>query len=358
MKKIPKIGLLLYVMFLFTGHIRSYGQIEQIGNLIAGGKEDAETLLQPYITPAVNAFGASLGGGWYNTAKTHELWGFDFTMTVNTAFIPEKYETFRINDNELINLKLADPLNNESPTVAGEKDPGPEMVYSLDTYSEPAFAMPEGLNTNYVPSPMIQAGLGLIKNTGVMVRYTPNIKYEGNEIGLWGLGVKHDIKQWIPGLKGVPILNISVMYGFTKLHTFVDLNVDKNDIGAGSLPGEETNTWEGQFMRLYSKCHTANLLVSADMSVLSFYGGIGFVTTQTNLKFEGPFPVVYLDGSTPSVQAIVDPIDMEIKNQDGSITKPRFNAGVRLKLAIVTIHADYSWANYSVLTAGLGISFR
>jgi hypothetical protein len=67
---------------------------------------------------------------------------------------------------------------------------------------------------------------------------------------------------------------------------------------------------------------------------------------------------VTLDGTVPTVVALVDPIDMEIKNQDGSVTKPRFNAGVRFKMAIVTIHFDYSWANYSVFTAGLGFSFR
>jgi hypothetical protein len=65
-----------------------------------------------------------------------------------------------------------------------------------------------------------------------------------------------------------------------------------------------------------------------------------------------------MDGVNPTVVALVDPISMEIKNQDGSVTKPRFNAGVRFKMAIVTIHFDYSWANYSVFTAGLGFSFR
>jgi hypothetical protein len=56
--------------------------------------------------------------------------------------------------------------------------------------------------------------------------------------------------------------------------------------------------------------------------------------------------------------AIKDPIDIEIKNQDGGTTKPRFNAGIRFKFAVVTIHFDYTYANYSVATAGLGISLR
>ena len=38
--------------------------------------------------------------------------------------------------------------------------------------------------------------------------------------------------------------------------------------------------------------------------------------------------------------------------------KPRFNIGLRLKLGPITIHGDYTKANYSNVTAGLGISFR
>ena len=53
-----------------------------------------------------------------------------------------------------------------------------------------------------------------------------------------------------------------------------------------------------------------------------------------------------------------DPIDISIKSSDGSATKPRLNAGFRLKFAIVTIHFDYTYANYSVACAGLGINFR
>jgi hypothetical protein len=108
-------------------------------------------------------------------------------------------------------------------------------------------------------------------------------------------------------------------------------------------------------MKLWVKSQTANLLLAADLKVVCFYGGIGFVTTKTNLKLEGDFPFVGLsDTYEPVVKSMTDPIDMDIKNQ----TKPRVNVGVRFKLAVVTLHFDYSWANYSVLTAGLGFSFR
>ena len=150
------------------------------------------------------------------------------------------------------------------------------------------------------------------------------------------------------------------MYGYTRLHTFVAMNVTKESIGASSLAGEETNTWDGQLLKLITQSQTANLLFSANFPVVCIYGGLGFVTTKTNLKFTGDFPIVQLpEGEiTPVVVALADPINMKIKNQDGGVTKPRINAGIRLKLAVVTIHVDYSWANYSVLTAGLGISIR
>lgn len=364
MRKISKAGMLLFLTAVFFGNAITYAQIETIGNMMAAGKADAQTLLQPYITPAVNAFGAALGGGWYNTAEAHKLGGFDLTLTINAAIIPKKYETFLISDADLTALKLADPMDNVSPTIAGEKVAGPQVVYNVKDelgnviYTQPAFRMPQGMNSNYIPAPMIQVGIGLIKGTDLIIRYLPNIKYKGNEIGLWGIGGKHDIKQWIPGLKKLPVLQISVMYGYTKLHTFVEMKVTKETIGASDLAGKET--WDSQYLKLITQSQTANLLISANLPVVCFYGGIGFVTTKTNLKLEGEFPMVQLpEGEiTPVVVALADPINMEIKNQDGGVTKPRINAGVRFKLSVVTIHFDYSWANYSVLTAGLGITVR
>jgi len=205
---------------------------------------------------------------------------------------------------------------------------------------------------------MVQAGIGLWKGTEVMVRYFPNIKISENEFGLWGIGGKHDIKQWIPGLKQLPVLQLSIMYGYTRLHTYIDMDIDKESIAASALPGEEGNIWLDQYMKLIVQSQTANLLVAANLPVVCFYGGLGFVTTKTNLKFTGEFPMVDIVEGTPTVRAMADPVDIEIKNQDGGVTKPRFNAGVRFKFAVVTLHFDYSWANYSVLTGGLGISIH
>ena len=102
MKNLIKSGIIALVLVLFFSVNKGYSQIAGIGRLIAAGTADAQVLLQPYITPAVNAFGAGLGSGWYNTAEPHELGGVDFTVTINTGIISKKYETFEIDDAELV----------------------------------------------------------------------------------------------------------------------------------------------------------------------------------------------------------------------------------------------------------------
>ncbi|MBN2480356.1 MAG: hypothetical protein JXB19_01345 [Bacteroidales bacterium] len=358
MKKIQTSLIAAFFLIVFSMDHTCRAQVNDIGEIIAAGADDGRLLLQPYIAPAVDAFGAGLGSGWYNTAKPHQLGGFDITITLNTGIVPKKYETFDIDGDALTFLQLNDPASNNTPTIAGSTEAGPQINYNIEGYSEPAFNMPQGLNTNYIPAPMVQAGIGLIRGTELMVRFLPNIKIEENEIGLWGLGGKHDIKQWIPGLKNLPVLNISVLYGYTKLHTYLQLEVEPEDIGAETLPGANSSDWDDQWFRLVTQSHTANLIVSANLPVVCFYGGLGFVTTKTNLKLEGDFPTVYLDDVIPSVKAVGDPINMEITYRDGGFTKPRLNAGVRFKFAVITLHVDYSWANYSILTGGFGVSIR
>lgn len=359
MNRLVKVGFVLVLSVTYVCR-SGYAQLSELGNMLAGGSEDAQTLLVPYITPAVNAFGAALAGGWYNTAEAHKPLGFDITITATAAIIPKDYQTFTIDTAALNILQLNDPSTIVSQTVAGDEIAGPQMDYSYGGYSEPAFSMPRGVNIRWVPAPMIQLGLGIYKGTDLMVRYMPNIRIKGNEFGLWGLGGKHDIKQWIPGLKNTPVFQMSVMYGYTRMHTFIDLDVTKNNIGAVGVPGEEDNKWTDQYMKMVAKSQTINLLLGANLPVVSFYGGLGLVITKTNLKIEGEYPMVAINESTllPEVVAITDPLDMEIKNQDGGITKPRVNVGMRLKLSVITLHFDYSWANYSALSGGLGVTFR
>jgi hypothetical protein len=75
-----------------------------------------------------------------------------------------------------------------------------------------------------------------------------------------------------------------------------------------------------------------------------------------------PLPVVvtpaagapYAQYNETGVKKGSDFPSINIKNFSGL----RANIGFRIKLAVITIHADYTKALYNVFSTGLGISFR
>ncbi|MFW6327113.1 MAG: DUF6588 family protein, partial [Bacteroidota bacterium] len=84
------------IVILLAGFIPSKAQVKDLGNFMAGGVEDASALFDAYLSPYINGFGASLTGGWFNTAKPHKLGGFDITVTGNVAIVPDQYKTFDV----------------------------------------------------------------------------------------------------------------------------------------------------------------------------------------------------------------------------------------------------------------------
>lgn len=371
-----KTGLAICVAILFQ--LSSFSQFAEIGNLLSGGVADAELMLTEYIRPATNALGANLTNGWYNTADVHKLGGFHLNITTSVAFAPKDHQTFDLDKLDLSTGIRYD--DNIAKTAAGTRGAGPEIRYVIDVpppinqeRDVVSYDMPGGSGTNMLPSPMINAGVGLIKGTEIMGRYFPTFKYgkdKTNSINLWGVGIKHDLKQWIPFIKRVPVLQLSVMYGFTKLNFHSDLQpVTPEMLGVDAANDLTTSAdWDTQDLEVQFQGHTANLLFGVNLPVVCFYGGAGFCMTKANLNLNGDFPVpsMVTVPSDPNFGEVVvadadvvtDPFDIEIKNQDGGTTKPRLNVGMRLKFTVITLHVDYTYANYSVATAGLGISFR
>jgi hypothetical protein len=359
------------MMFLMTV-MPSFGQLEDIGVFLTGGIDDAQQMVTEYLRPLANALGANINGGWYNTAKVHKLGGFDITFTASVAFAPDAHKTY-----DLSQLTLAALYDDKTAnTIAGGKDIGPELTYQQDILGNPVtylqYDHPSGTGMDFIPSPMINAAVGLPKGFEIMGRYMPTVKI-GNtaKAGIWGVGFKHDVKQWIPVLAKMPVLQLAVMYGYTNVKVNTELtSITPELMGATDATSGSVN-FDDQNFDIVTQGHTANALVSANLPVVCFYGGVGISITQTNLKLNGyyPLPAIITDPNDPNFDptftpvvtdqsALQDPINIEIKNQDGGTTKPRLNAGIRFKFAVITLHFDYTWANYSVATAGLGVNIR
>ncbi len=362
------------ISFVLLISVSSFSQIGDIANFLSGGVNDAELMLTEYIRPVANAMGANLSCGWYNTAEAHKLGGFHLNFTVNVSFVPEEHQTYNLND-----LVLSEGINFDNDgiakTAAGTAGSETQVWYETDVpiigpQEVVRFDHPGGSGFHMLPSPMINAGVGLFKGTELLGRYMPKIKYgadKSNYINLWGIGFKHDLKQWIPVVKRVPVLNLAVTYGYTNVNFHSDLKTLTPDM----LSAQDMTTaadWTTQNMDMKFQSHTASLLVGASLPVVSFYGGAGISITKTNLALKGDFPVpsIITDIGDPNFGEVVvtdnsfvtDPFNIEVANQDGGIAKPRFNIGVLFKFTVITFQIDYTWANYSVATAGLGISFR
>jgi hypothetical protein len=211
---------------------------------------------------------------------------------------------------------------------------------------------------------MAQLTIGLPFGTDVSVRYLPNLPLgEAGTIGLWGVGGRHSIIQHIPALKKLPIIDITAQGGYTKLTSSVNIDYQPTDlVDPANVQVTDVNQFADQKLELVASAWTVNLIFSETLPIISFYQGIGVSSSKVNLGLNGYYPFPSLATSGPlagqpvvtDADVLIDPISLEMKNS----MDLRLNAGLRLKLGVLTIQFDYTKANYSVFTTGLGISFR
>ncbi len=335
-------------------------------DLVYGGISDAEAILREYLKPYANVLGSDLNAGWYNTARPHKLGGLDITATVSWATAPATALTYDLND-LVLNGKFNTGLTSMAPTVAGTQDERPELVYSETVTLGPGneqeveyarFTVPNGSGVDFFPLPMAQLTVGLPFGTDVSARFVPMVGYRDyGEIGLWGIGGKHSISQWLPVLKNLEFLDISLQGGYTRVTTSAHVVVEPLPVEVE--PGTPNN-WNDQYAIQQVEGWTMNLVTSQTLPVITFYQGIGYASSLVEVMLEGHFPVhsVILEeganlGKT-TYEVVKNPLSMKYENFDNL----RLNIGARIKLGVFTIHYDFTHTLYATHSVGMGISFR
>lgn len=336
-----KTRLICFITLLsFSG---AYAQGDA-GDLLKSGKQDANLLIEGYVGPVMRGFGSGLNQGWYNTAKPHQKFGVDLTINTSLMYVPSDEEFYKVDNNQLQSVKLSSydgqtytPTESANvPTIFGpDKAPEYTTVESGDT-----FTGPPGLDlknqikiANALPVPMYQLGLGLPKNTDLKIRWSPTVTLSDFKFNLIGVGVMHDIGQYLPVVKALPV-DISLFVGYTKLKAEQDIS--------GTVAGQN------QKGELKFDATTIQALVSKKISVLTLYGGLGYNIVKSNLGMKGTYDLD--DNGSPES---TDPV-----NLDFSTSGFRATGGLRLKLAVLTLHGDYTLAKYNALTVGFGINVR
>ncbi len=359
-KKKPYILIVTIVFMVSSLSLKSQTQVVEF---IMGGVQDGERLIQAYLEPLGNAMGANLNSGWYNTAKVHRTLGFDITFTITAAIPPEAAKTFDLSAIGLTTLRLKDPANYMAPTISGSKDKGPKLLFNYHEHDLELFEFESigGLNIPVYPLPMIKAAVGLPKGIEVMGRFFPKYTYNDMSVYLWGAGMKYDVLQNIPGISRFPFLNASVFGAYTNVSFSSSINFQRNyysDIIDMPVEGGKIN-YDNQNLDINMRGFTLAALVSYDLPVITLYGGAGYGYAITNIDLKGDYPVisdVEFDDAEPKVVLgdLNDPISLDFENFSGL----QLNGGIRLKFAVVTLHAEFTKSNYNMVSAGLGFSFR
>lgn len=345
-KQAPRFIFLILIFIIPFSRITA--QSINFDAFLRAGVDDANTLVKNYMEPMVVGFSYGMSNSWYNTAKTHNTFGVDLTISANMTSIPTSKEFFTFNQSEYTNVSSTGETN-QIPTIMGpDLDNGSELTFSYleentgetisGSFKPGGLGIKEQLGYNVVPSPMVQLSMGTLRNTDIIIRYTPEIKTGDFKTSVFGMGIKHDIKQWIPGLKRVPI-DISVLGAFSGF----DNNFNITDLELGGENQEaifNVNNW------------TVQGIVSKKISILTIYGAVGYSSITSSMKMKGTYIVE--DEFDPTLTFIAsDPIDITYKENSW-----RGTAGLRLKFGFFTLHGDYTFQSYSIVSAGIGFSFN
>lgn len=349
---LKKAGLVFGSLFIFC--TLSFSQVDNF-DFLRSVPQDAEKFLKAYMEPWTNAFGAGLNGGWYNTAKPHKPLGFDITTSFNVGIVPTSAGEFDISSLGLTSLVGS----GKTPTIAGpDNSTRPSLVYRVNGQDLETIRTPPGSDWRYIPVPTLQVGLGLPLGTEIKGRFIPNLNIRDGSLSLWGLGLMHNLTQYLPGDKLLPF-DVSLFGGYTKLNGNVPLSL----LPSQEVPQDYSSavSFDDQNLDVTISGLNLSAIASFNLPVITFYGGLGYSKTKTEMVLNGNFPTPVWDAAQNRVEyndsgvktsAQFPAIEME------NFSGVRANIGFRIKLAVITIHADYTRAQYNVLSAGLGISVR
>ena len=247
--------------------------------------------------------------------------GFDITAGLHIISIPNSAEKF----NPTSNFNQFQIEGNQNiPTFVGPDNTNSNIIVPGGT----SFSAPVGTDLPAIPVPYFQGSIGGPKNTDILFRISPfKLDFGQMQFGYWGIGFKHDLLQWVPVANKMPI-DLSYLISYSKLSSTFNFYGDKNlDFKVRGL---------NQYLALSKK-----------LSFITLYSGLGYHFSNSRLELLGNY-----NAQDEVNQNLIDPLDFSFGNINGF----KADLGIRMKILIFNIHANYTRAEYDIFTVGLSLT--
>jgi len=394
MKNLIAKPLLLAILIVSPFIMRAQKALVQY---FPAGLNDASIMVEGYLSKMGEAMASGLNSGWYTNGAPHSKLGVEFNVTFNTVFVPSEDEFFTTPS--FLNARLEDVVNvdpiNQSVTsegtsqipalygsilkfpIFGFQSGDPNEFDANNPLLPVRFKGPNGNSLkdifyiNAVVIPTMQLSIGVIKNTDLKLRYAPEIKFGKTKFGSMGVGIMHSIKDHIPGLKLAPF-GWSLLVAWSRLSGEVELSKQwyssASAFSSAPIPGDYTNDTgqAAQVGEFTSTAFTIQTIVSKKFSVITVYGAVGYGYGNTEFDVKGNYYIEDVNqnpvsGLPPVITTLVNPVTIlegDLNTFEYDAKSLRFTTGLRLKLGPITFHGDYTIQRVSVLTFGLGFSFK
>ena len=316
-----------------------------IENILLTSTEDARILAEGYTAPIGKTLTYALNSGWATSAKTHKKLGFGLTIGGAAPFVPDVDQVFT--PTGLTSLSVPSGSLSTMFGEGGDQELNfsfSESVLGNEIEYEGKLSFPGGLKDELplgtVPAPIVQASVGVVFDTDLLVRFIPTMEMQGSTFSLTGFGLKHNIMQYFGPLDKLP-LNVSLLAAISKASFEYDLS-------DSTFGGNSTN----RKMTFEADTFTIQALASIDLPIISAFAGLGYNAGDSQFNVSGDYSIDYgITGIGPRI--LKDPISIasDASGVMGIV-------GARLNLLFLKIFANYTIQEYNTLTAGISFNFR
>jgi len=329
------------LLFVWLVACPVWAQQERIEQVLSLGLEDAQKIFEAYNAPLGRTIGFAMSDGWHETAQPLKRWQTNFRFVQSSVVYPAYAQKYNLID---LNLKNAVVIAGDSsaPTAIGERG---DLSILRNRLNDSLVFLPKGLGLIYkqyafFPAVYPQFNIGLFRNTELSVRFLPNVVPlispfvsdipENISMSYWGVGLMHDLKQWIPSIALAPF-SLSVWGSYSSAKMSYPLKL--TSLG----PQDPRN----QLLRYEVKAYSLGAVASKKIAFLTVFGGLQYDKSISTNRLEGTYKV--------GDEIINNPLE---QTYEGQRIAGNLGAKVRFKQTFVMASAVFS--QYTTLSIAIG----